>query len=122
MFDIYLTNPFYKISLYQGFTSKRTLIGWVRYHLRTVIKEEMLSWSWADSNVNNLRHFTLYNALINKSEQVYTHSIDSKVILLSPISKITAYLNCPIVDKLIVCTTMVSNAITVNPQPTWFYG
>jgi len=27
MFDIYLTNPFYKISLYQGFTSKRTLIG-----------------------------------------------------------------------------------------------
>jgi len=25
---------------------------------------------FAESNVNNLRHFTLYDALINKSEQV----------------------------------------------------
>jgi len=26
-------NPFNKISSYQGFTSKQTPIGWVRYHL-----------------------------------------------------------------------------------------
>ena len=31
-------NPFYKISSYQGFTSKQTPIGWVRYHLRTVFR------------------------------------------------------------------------------------
>ena len=66
----------------------------------------MLSWSWAESNVNNLSHVTLYDALINKSEQVYilltlyTHSIESKAI-----SKIIVDLNCPDVDKLIVCTT-----------------
>ena len=36
---------------------------------------------------------------------LYTHSIDSLAISLSPISKITVDLNCPDVDKLIVCTT-----------------
>ena len=31
-------NSFYKISSYQGFPSKQTPIRWVRYHLRTVIR------------------------------------------------------------------------------------
>jgi len=31
---------------------------------------------------------------------LYTHSINSKAISLSPISKITTDLNCPDVDKL----------------------
>ena len=31
-------SPFNKISSYQGFTSKQTPIGWVRYHLRTVVR------------------------------------------------------------------------------------
>jgi len=30
--------PFNKISSYQGFTSKQTPMGWVQYHLRTVIR------------------------------------------------------------------------------------
>ena len=30
----------------------------------------MLSWTLAESNVINLRHFTLFDAFINKSEQV----------------------------------------------------
>ena len=58
----------------------------------------MLSWPLAESNVNNLRHFTLYNASINKkragvhSLTLYTHSIESKAISFSPISKITVNL------------------------------
>ena len=64
-------------------------------------------------HINNLRHFTLYLALINKragvhSLTLYTHSIESKAISLSPISKIAADLNCPDVDKLFVQHSMVS--------------
>ena len=32
--------------------------------------DKNFSWPLAESNVNNLRHFTLYNALINKSEHM----------------------------------------------------
>ena len=39
---------------------------------------------------------------------LYTHSIESKAISLSPISKITVNLNCPDVDKLIVQHSMFS--------------
>ena len=53
--------------------------------------------------------YTLGVGCINKQEgasvhslTLYTHSIDSKAISLSPISKITVD---PDVDKLIFCTT-----------------
>jgi len=53
-----------------------------------------------------------HDALINNLERagvhsltLYTHSIDSKAISLSTISKITVDLNRSDVDKLILCTT-----------------
>ena len=66
-------NVFYKISSNQDFTSKQTLIlvSLLSFKNCNPIQEEMLSWLCTESNVNNLRHFTLYNALINKSEQVW---------------------------------------------------
>jgi len=49
----------------------------------------------------------------------YNHSIDRLVISLSQLSKITADLDCPDVDKLIVCTTLHSFQ-TVNLLPLVF--
>ena len=40
-------------------TGKQTMIGCVSFQMRTVICE-----LWAYSNVNNLPHFTLYDAFI----------------------------------------------------------
>jgi len=39
------------------------------------------------------------------SLNLYNHSVESKAMLLSPISKITVDLNCLDVDKLIVSAT-----------------
>ena len=82
---------------------------WVHYHLRTVIRNPrrnveltMGRFKWKHSKC----HVTLFDALINKSRCAFFnslhHSIESKAISLSPISKITVDLN---VYKLIVSTT-----------------
>ena len=51
---------------------------------------------------------------------LYTHSIESKAISLSPISKITVDLNCPDVDDCLYNIAWFPNALTVNAHPLVF--
>ena len=78
-----INNPFYKISSYQGFTIKQTLIGWVCFQMRTVIRFKKRNVELIMSRIKCKQPISFYdlNALINKSKQVGILKLYTNILL-----------------------------------------